>query len=148
METGYGDQAYFGMTHRDAVARLEEHFDHLKRGIHTNQYIQNYYNLKGPDQIYTGIVIECDDYYLNTLEKAYIWYGNTNRRNNPEGWNKSGGGEGAKKHLIPYSFVKDETIHQGDDLLQFLKIDGSPEPSGFIGLLDGRTNEYNGYKIY
>jgi hypothetical protein len=148
LATGVGDFGYFGMTHRDAIDRLSEHFDDLKRGQHSNQYIQDFYTRNGPNQMYTQVVIECDAYYLNTLEKAYIQRENTNVKYNAEGWNKSAGGEGAKKHRIPYSFEKCGVIHQGDNLLQFLTITGLPDPSGFVMLQDGRLNEYEGFKIY
>ena len=147
--TGQGDLGYFGLdSNSDGWKRLDEHYKQLKHGTHSNKTIQRFYDERGIGQIYRGIVIECDEYYLNTLEKAYINYGNTNQKYNPEGWNKSAGGEGAKRCEIPYSFLKGETVHQGDDLLQFLKISGQKDPGGFVELLDGRRQEYEGYVLY
>lgn len=141
--------AYFGLDKRsDGWMRLDEHYKNLRRGRHPNVLIQDFYNDFGIDSIYRGIVMECDEYYLNTLEKAYIYHGNSNKKFNPYGWNRSGGGEGAKKYEISYSFVKDDTLHRGTDLLPFLKANNQTDPGGFIKLLDGRINEYNGFTIY
>jgi hypothetical protein len=150
-DPGRGDFAYFGLdSNSEGWKRLDEHYKQLKAGTHKNPYIQKFYNERGNDQIYRGIVIECDEYYLNTLEKAYIYQGNSNIKNNPLGWNRSGGGEGAKKYEIPYSFLQGDTLHQGDDLLLFLKATGQNaiDPGGFVELLDGRRKDYEGYILY
>jgi hypothetical protein len=147
--TGPGDLGYFGLnSNDDAWKRLDVHYAKLKKGIHSNPAIQNFYNQRGDGFIHRAIVIECDEYYLNTLEKAYIARGNTNQKFNPEGWNQTAGGEGAKANLIPYSFIKNGVVHQGNNLLQFLKIVGQAEPAGFVELLDGRRKEYDGYTRY
>lgn len=148
---GPGDLGYFGLDSKsDGWKRLDEHYRYLKAGKHHNQFIQKFYDERGIGQFYRNIVVECDEYYLNTVEKAYIHYGNTNRKFNAEGWNKSGGGEGAKKYEIPFSFVhEDTTLHQGTNLLVFLKATGQKDidPGGFIQLHDGRLKEYNGFKL-
>jgi len=147
--SGYGDLAYFGLnSNDDPWKRLDDHYRDLREGKHSNQYIQKFYNERGIGQIYRGIVIECDEYYLNTFEKAYIFHGNSNVKKNPEGWNKSAGGEGAKRNYIPYSFISGSDIFQGNDVLQFLRVTGRAEPGGFLQLLDGRLREYDGFRIY
>jgi hypothetical protein len=146
--TGLGDLGYFGLTSREAQARFDEHFDALKKGKHSNEYIQRYYDANGEAAVYTNVVIDCDEYYINTLEKAYIYKGNTNIKNNSEGWNKSAGGEGVKSYQIPYSFVKNDVVHQGNDLLQFLKIIKVGEPKDFVMLHDGRLKEFDGFELY
>jgi len=147
--TGYGDLAYFGLnSNDDSWKRLNDHYEALRKGTHSNQYIQQFYDQRGDGFIHRAVVIECDEYYLNTLEKAYIQYGNSNRKFNPEGWNKTRGGEGATAYKIPYSFTQSGVIHQGNDLLQFLTISGQKEPGGFIELLDGRRKDYEGFVLY
>src|SRR6185295_575641 len=141
--TGRGDLGYFGLdSNSDGWKRLDEHYRKLRNGTHSNKAIQEFYNERGIGQFYRGIIIECDEYYLNTLEKAYIYHGNTNRKHNPEGWNGSAGGEGAMKFEIPYSFASGDVIHQGTDLLLFLKASGQKDPGGFVELLDGRRKQY------
>ena len=148
--TGHGDLGYFGLnSNEDSWKRLDDHYSKLKKGNHSNPAIQKFYNERGDGFIHRAIIIECDEYYLNTLEKAYIYRDNTNQKLNPEGWNQTAGGEGAKAHKINYSFIKDGIIHQGNDLLQFLKqVGGGAEPAGFVELLDGRRKEYQGYTRY
>lgn len=145
---GKGFFAYYGLDSSDDWKRLDVHYRKLKKGTHTNKSIQNFYNQWGENQIFRGAVIECDEYYLSALEKAYIFQGDTNRKYNPYGWNGSAGGEGATPYQIPYSFIKNDIIHEGDNLLQFLTISGQSDPSGFVGLLDGRIKEYDGFSIY
>ncbi len=147
--TGHGDLAYFGLDSKsEGWKRLDEHYKDLKRGVHHNKSIQDFHNEFGIDQIYRGIIIECDEYYLNTLEKAYIFHGNSNRKFNPEGWNGSGGGEGSTRHDIRYSFVHGDTLHTGDNLLLFMKTHKEIDPGGFIQLLDGRLKTYEGFSVF
>lgn len=146
---GIGDYAYFGLnSNSDPWKRLNVHYEKLRKGQHSNADIQKFYDTRGGGFIHRAIVIECDKYYLNTLEKAYIAYGNSNKKFNPEGWNHSAGGEGAKAHMIPYSFTQNGIIHQGNNLLQFLTISGQKEPGGFVELLDGRRKEYEGFTVF
>jgi hypothetical protein len=146
--TGYGDLAYFGLnSNDDPYHRLDAHYKLLKKGTHTNLAIQDFFNDYGYGLIYRDIILECDPCYLNTLEKAYIHFGNSNCKINPEGWNKSRGGEGATVHQIPYSFLHSGVQYQGDDLLKFLTVSGQKEPGGFVQLLDGRLKEYEGFTL-
>jgi len=146
---GLGFFAYFGLDSSwQGYKRLQTHERDLRNKKHDNDDIQKFYDERGPDQFYNGIIIECDKYYLNTLEKSYIKWGNSNKKFNPYGWNHSSGGEGAKRNFIPYSFIKGDDIFEGNDLLQFLTISGQAEPGGFIELLDGRKKEYEGYLRY
>lgn len=133
---GYGDYAYFGLnSNTDEWKRLNDHWTKLKKGQHTNESVQDFFNLYGEDSFYRAVVIECDEYYLNTLERAYIYHGNSNQKFNPEGWNHSAGGERAKRRQIPFSFVHGEDLHRGNDLHLFLTRPNMPDPGGFIQLL-------------
>jgi len=149
VSSGYGDFAYFGLnSNSDEWKRLDDYWSKLKKGTHSNKIIQNFFNQNGGNCFYNGIVIECEEYYLNTLERAYIYHGNSNKRFNPEGWNQSAGGEGAARNEIAFSFLHGGTLHQGNDIHWFLTRPNMPDPGGFVKLLDGRLKEYEGFVKY
>ena len=146
--TGLGDLAYIGLnSNSDPWKRLDVHEYKLEKGTHSNLTIQSFYDQFGIGSFYRTVLFECDSVYLNTLEKAFIHYGNTNQKFNPEGWNLTAGGEGARAYSISYSFVQSGILYSGQDILPFL-ISGQMDPRGFIEVLDGRRKDYEGFILY
>lgn len=143
--TSLGAFDYIGLTKREQVERLEEHLDRLEADKHSNKLIQNFYNQFGRGRLLTGAIIDCDEYYLNTLEKVYINNLNTFQGHNPDGWNKSRGGERAKNYQIPYAFESGGIYHYGDNIQLFLQQNKNLDPSGVISLLDGKIQSFDGW---
>jgi hypothetical protein len=144
---GVGDLAYLGLTKREGLERIEEHLYKFEKDSHSNQIIQNYYNLHGKGCLLTGIVIDCPQYYLNSLERFYIADLTTYTGANPYAWNKSKGGEGAKRFCDPFLLTDGKNTHYGTELYPFLIQHKDIEPQGILKVLDGSIPEYKGWKL-
>lgn len=144
---GIGDLAYFGLTKRDAVERLEEHLYKFDQDKHPNEVMQGYYNQWGRGCMTTGVVISCPQYYLNSLEKYYIADLSSYTGVNPFGWNKSKGGEGAKRYCEPFALTNGEYVHYSNELYPFLIQNKNLEPENVLKVLDGSLGEYKGWRL-
>jgi hypothetical protein len=140
-----GDFAYIGLTKRPAETRIKEHLRDLRNGEHSNPIIQGYYNQYGRDGIVTGVIVSAPQYYLNSLEKYYIDRFTTYTGDNPKGWNRSLGGEGAPNVNRPFALRKNGQTHYGTDLCLFLMQHPDAEAQRIIELLEGRIAEWNGW---
>lgn len=143
-----GSLLYLGQTKRELVSRLEEHINNLASRNHPNGIIQDFYNQFGSQYVVTGAVIECPEYYLNTMEKSLIRYEQTYTGQNVSGWNKTKGGEGAKRYAIPYSLAHSGAIHWGNDLNQFLTENPILDPVRILEVIEGKCPEYQGWTKY
>jgi hypothetical protein len=142
---GNGDLAYIGLTKRPAVTRIGEHLRHLKRGDHQNEAMQTYCNQFGRDALVTGIVVSAPQYYLNSLERIYIERFETFSGDNPLGWNRSLGGEGAANVSRSFALRKDGQTHYGTNLYHFLVQHPEVDPQAIIGLIEGQIAEWQGW---
>lgn len=140
-----GSLLYLGQTKRELLERLEEHVGDLAAQKHSNQIIQNFYNQFGAQHVVTGAVIECSSYYLNTMEKSLIRFNQTYTGQNVSGWNKTKGGEGAKRNAIPYALAHTGEVHWGDDLNQFLTANPALDPTYILDVVEGKRQEYAGW---
>jgi hypothetical protein len=144
---GLGDLAYLGLTKRDGLERIEEHLYKFEHGTHSNQIVQNYYDQFGRGSLLTGIIIDCPEYYLNSIERFCIADLNTYTGDNPYGWNKSRGGEGAARYCPRFTLSDGKAVHNGNELYPFLIQHRELEPQNVLRLFDGSLFHYMGWKL-
>lgn len=108
-----GDFGYFGLSVHPEK-RIDQHLAALKRRVHKNAPIQQFYNDYGKNHFIYDIVEECDLDQLAEREKLRIKEGNTYL--NPLGFNLTAGGEGVS--------TRDGKLFSFEDADQHLFITG------------------------
>lgn len=77
----------------DVISRLKGHYSILKKGEHSNSYLQRAFNKYGESFFEFGVIEVCERDFLSELEIFYIEkYNSSNERN---GYNLTFGGDGA-----------------------------------------------------
>lgn len=68
---GNGDNIYIGST-IDFKTRKRNHFNELKRNVHHNKFLQEYYN-RNKNRVHFIILEECEPSKLTQREQTYIF---------------------------------------------------------------------------
>lgn len=75
LQSNYNNKVYIGLTKNHWLKRIKEHFLALKKGIHTNELLQNHYNkykIYEKDVFSATLVEECCNSELCSKEIYYI----------------------------------------------------------------------------
>ena len=84
---------YIGQT-TNYAARRRDHLSSLRKGTHSNSYLQRAWNKYGDTNFEIYIIVECEKSYLDELERLYISEFDT--MNRARGYNRESGGNARK----------------------------------------------------